>query len=109
VLDKMQGLVIAMALLCVAALVQNAGFQLSHLLVPAKTFVATVKSFPSMATAVLSQSMEMKQLGSLGTSPLTQPQPLRLDVRPPNLTNINWTFARLSYTLDVLLERHPIS
>ncbi|CAM6026874.1 unnamed protein product [Sphagnum balticum] len=104
-----KGLVIAMALLCAAALVQNAGFQLSHLLVPAQTFLATVKSFPSMAMAVLSQSMEMKQLGSLGTSPLTQPQPLRLDVRPPNLTNINWTFARLSYTLDVLLERHPIS
>lgn len=47
--------------------------------------------------------------GEAGDTLVTRPQQMRLNVTPPNLSIMNWNLARLSYMLDVLLERHPIT
>ena len=51
----------------------------------------------------------LRNTTSIGDSLVTRPQQLRLNVTPPNLPFLTWNPARLSYMLDVLLERHPFS
>lgn len=49
------------------------------------------------------------QLACLAVSSYPNLCPLGLEVTPPNLTTMSWTYARMSYMLDVLMERLPVA
>lgn len=66
--------------------------------------LGAVKLSPSLVRQALSQVF-----GQAGDISVTRPQQMRLKVTPPDLSIMNWNMARMSYMLDVLLERHPIT
>lgn len=66
--------------------------------------LGALKLSPSLAGQALSHVF-----GQAGDTLVTRPQQMRLKVTPPDLSIMNWNLARLSYMLDVLLERHPIT
>lgn len=66
--------------------------------------LGALKLSPSLVRQALSQFF-----GQAGDTLMTSPQQMRLKVTPPDLSIMNWNMARMSYMLDVLLERHPIT
>jgi hypothetical protein len=66
--------------------------------------LGALKLSPSLVGQALSQFF-----GQAGDTLMTSPQQMRLKVTPPDLSIMNWNMARMSYMLDVLLERHPIT
>ncbi|KAG0625220.1 hypothetical protein M758_2G037400 [Ceratodon purpureus] len=66
--------------------------------------LGALKLSPSLVRQALSQAFD-HPVDSL----MTSPQQMRLKVTPPDFSIMNWNLARLSYMLDVLLERHPIT
>uniref|UniRef100_A0A7I4B992 RCK N-terminal domain-containing protein n=1 Tax=Physcomitrium patens TaxID=3218 RepID=A0A7I4B992_PHYPA len=63
-----------------------------------------IKVSPSLVGQALSHTFD-----GAGDTLLVRPQQMRLKVTPPSFSIMNWNLTRLSYMLDVLLERHPIT
>ena len=102
---KLQGTTVVMSFLFTALLLEQAVFKgPQSWSFNSTALLGALKLSPSLIRQALAQG-----LGQAGDTLVTSPQQMRLKVTPPNLPIMNWNMARMSYMLDVLLERHPIT
>lgn len=104
-MGNLQGAALGMGILLAAVMLKKALLKLpSSWGLDSAALLGAFKLSPALVGQALSHAF-----GQAGDTLVTRPQQMRLKVTPPNLSLMNWNLARLSYMLDVLLERHPIT